>query len=112
MTEGGPAMRTNARCQMKLTYKGKLPSLNELINAGRTNKYVGAKVKRELTQDLAWIFKAQAGGMMITCFPEPARSYWMPCRWLGLYLTTRPDTCTYGPSGSRARIRVITPLSR
>ena len=55
-------MRTNARCQMKLTYKGKLPSLNELINAGRTNKYVGAKVKRELTQDLAWIFKAQAGG--------------------------------------------------
>lgn len=47
---------------MKLTYKGKLPSLNELIKAGRTNRYVGAKVKRELTQDLAWIFKAQAKG--------------------------------------------------
>ena len=47
---------------MKLTYKGKLPSLNELIKAGRTNKYVGAKVKKEITQDLAWIFKAQARG--------------------------------------------------
>ena len=47
---------------MRLTYKGKLPSLNELIKAGRTNKYVGAKVKKELTQDLAWIFKAQARG--------------------------------------------------
>ena len=47
---------------MRLTYKGKLPSLNELIKAGRTNRYVGAKVKRELTQDLAWIFKVQARG--------------------------------------------------
>lgn len=47
---------------MRLTYKGKLPSLNELIKAGRTNRYVGAKVKKELTQDLAWIFKAQARG--------------------------------------------------
>ena len=47
---------------MRLTYKGKLPSLNELIKAGRTNRYVGAKVKKELTQDLAWIFKSQARG--------------------------------------------------
>lgn len=47
---------------MRLTYKGKLPSLNELIKAGRTNRYVGAKVKKEFTQDLAWIFKAQARG--------------------------------------------------
>ena len=51
---------------MKLTYKGKLPSLNELIKAGRTNRYVGAKVKRDLTQNLAWIFKAQARGKKYT----------------------------------------------
>ena len=55
-------MRRDARWQMKLTYEGKLPSLNELIKAGRTNRYVGAKVKKELTQDLAWIFKAQSKG--------------------------------------------------
>ena len=96
-------MRMNARCQvMKLTYKGKIPSLNELIKAGRTNRYVGAKVKKELTQDLAWIFKARSlfpsiamkgtsGGMMITCFPEPARSYWMPCRWQESSKTTAQD---------------------
>lgn len=47
---------------MKLIYEGKLPSLNELIDKGRTNRYVGARVKKRLTNKLAWIFKAQAKG--------------------------------------------------
>ena len=31
---------------MKLIYEGKLPSLNELVDKSRTNRYEGARVKK------------------------------------------------------------------
>lgn len=34
--------------------KLKLPSLNEYINACRSNKYVGAKLKKDIENDIMW----------------------------------------------------------
>jgi len=44
---------------MKLTLKGRLPGLNEIINANRTNRFVGAKLKKEFSETIAWSCKAQ-----------------------------------------------------
>ncbi len=43
---------------MKLTIEGLLPSLNKYINAERTNKFIGAKIKREATELVAWQCKS------------------------------------------------------
>ena len=39
---------------MHFVIKRKLPSLNEVIDANRENKYVGAKLKRELQEEIGW----------------------------------------------------------
>lgn len=36
------------------TIKGKLPSLNQYINAERTNRYIAAKLKKEATLLIQW----------------------------------------------------------
>lgn len=41
----------------------KLPGLNEVINANRTNRYSGAKMKKEIQELIGWhIVKAQNDG--------------------------------------------------
>lgn len=37
---------------------GQLPGLNEIIDADRSNKYSGAKMKKKHTENIAWIIKA------------------------------------------------------
>ena len=44
---------------MRLTIKGKLPTLNEHDGANRANRYLGAKLKREATANVFWQIKAQ-----------------------------------------------------
>ena len=63
---------------MLLVYHGKLPSLNEVINQNRANKYAGAQIKSQLTQEMAWTFKPQAKALNEPCcvlitFYEPNR---------------------------------------
>lgn len=43
----------------KLIIKGRLPGLNEIINADRTNRHIGAKLKKEWTELVAWECKRQ-----------------------------------------------------
>lgn len=45
---------------MKQTFEvpGKLPSLNDYVNACRTNPYKGAKVKKDAKQRVMWAAKA------------------------------------------------------
>lgn len=40
----------------------KLPSLNDYIKSCRTNKYAGAKFKREVEQDIGWYIKVAKMG--------------------------------------------------
>lgn len=47
---------------MRLVYKYKLPSLNDIIRAGRGTWYKQAKIKKELTETLSWIFRVQSKG--------------------------------------------------
>jgi len=42
---------------MKLVIPGELTDLNTYINAERSNRYAGAKIKREMTDYVAWIAK-------------------------------------------------------
>lgn len=46
---------------MKKRYviKSKLPDLNTYINAERSNKYAGAKLKKTATDSIAWEIKSQ-----------------------------------------------------
>jgi Holliday junction resolvase RusA-like endonuclease len=43
----------------KLTIPGRLPGMNEINNDNRTHWAVGAKHKKELTEGVAWIIRAQ-----------------------------------------------------
>ena len=52
---------------MLLVYHGKLPSLNEVINQNRANKFAGAQIKSQLTQELAWTFKPQCEPITDPC---------------------------------------------
>lgn len=47
---------------IKLIWYGRLPGLNEIINASRTCWQVGAKMKQEDMSELALVFKSQAKG--------------------------------------------------
>ena len=42
-----------------LAIEGSLPGLNEMIKAERTNKYLGAKMKKDNTELVAWACKKQ-----------------------------------------------------
>src|SRR5438105_6191615 len=42
---------------MKIELKGKLPTLNEYIDAERRNKFIAAKIKRKTTELVAWSVK-------------------------------------------------------
>lgn len=44
--------------RQEFTIPLKLPSLNEVIGVNRGNKYVGAKMKRDIQADIGWIIKA------------------------------------------------------
>jgi len=43
---------------MKFIIKGKMPGMNKLVNTNRTNKYAGAKLKKDLTDKVYWTIKA------------------------------------------------------
>ena len=42
----------------KFTVYGRLPSLNNMISADRSNKHVGAKLKRESLEAVMWYIRA------------------------------------------------------
>ena len=42
-----------------LTIEGRLPGLNEYTGACRSNKYIGAKMKKETEELIGWYIKAQ-----------------------------------------------------
>lgn len=44
---------------MKLVIQGKLPTLNEMINASKRNKYTYEKIKNEAMHLVGWSAKAQ-----------------------------------------------------
>jgi len=43
---------------VKLTINGSLPTLNKYINAERSNRYIGAKLKKDATDLVAWQVKS------------------------------------------------------
>lgn len=51
---------------MKLIIKGRLPGLNELIAAERTNRYMAAKLKRDAEELVIWSAKASLRGKIPT----------------------------------------------
>lgn len=59
---------------MKLVVKGRLPGLNELISAERTNRYAAAKLKREAEALVLWSAKASLRGKINT--PVVMHYYW------------------------------------
>lgn len=44
---------------IELTYRGRLPSTNDLIQLNRTNRFAGASMKKTYTRELAETFRAQ-----------------------------------------------------
>ena len=44
---------------MNLIIKGKMPTANEYISAMNRNRFVGAKMKKEQTERVAWTCRAQ-----------------------------------------------------
>lgn len=44
---------------IELTYRGRLPSTNDLIQLNRTNRFAGASMKKTHTRELAETFRAQ-----------------------------------------------------
>lgn len=55
----------------------RLPSCNEYINACRKNKYVGAKMKRSVEEDMGWYLKR------LPKFKNPIEIHfeWIDKRW-------------------------------
>ena len=51
---------------MKLVIKGRLPGLNDLISAERTNRYRAAKLKRDAEELVLWSAKASLRGKIPT----------------------------------------------
>ena len=45
--------------KIKFTIPGRLPGLNEYINAERQNKYMAAKMKKQAEELIAWSLKAE-----------------------------------------------------
>lgn len=45
--------------KLELTIRCVIPSLNEYINMDRSNRFNGARMKRNATQDVMWEIKAQ-----------------------------------------------------
>ena len=45
--------------RIELTYRGRLPSTNDLIQLNRTNRFAGAAMKKTYTKELAETFRAQ-----------------------------------------------------
>lgn len=48
--------------EIKLTWKGRLPGLNDMIGAMNRNRYKGNELKQETQKDLRWAFLLQANG--------------------------------------------------
>ena len=48
---------------LTLVFNDKLPSMNEIINKDRANKYIGAKLKKEFSKIVGTVFKQQAKGI-------------------------------------------------
>ena len=44
---------------VRLTIEGRLPGLNEYTKACRSNKYAGAKMKKEAEELISWCIRAQ-----------------------------------------------------
>lgn len=48
---------------LTLVFDGKLPSMNEIINKDRANKYIGANLKKSFSKIVGTVFKQQAKGV-------------------------------------------------
>lgn len=58
---------------VRLVIKGRLPGLNEMISAERTNRYKAAKLKREAEELVIWSAKASLRGKI----PTPTRMHYL-----------------------------------
>jgi len=74
---------------MKLTIKGRLPGMNEIVGSNRTNKFIGAKLKKEWTSKIAWEIKAQK----VKTFKNPV---YIEFRWFEPNKRRDPDNFTSG----------------
>lgn len=48
---------------LTLVFDGKLPSMNEIIDKNRTNRYAGANLKKSCSKIVGTVFKQQAKGI-------------------------------------------------
>lgn len=62
--------------RLELVYYGRLPGMNEMINANRTNRYIGAKVKSGWSHELSAEFAAQAAGRKMTRHATAYLYFW------------------------------------
>lgn len=53
--------------KISLIIPGRLPGLNEYIEAERTKKYAGARMKKEAEQRIEWAAKSQLRGVRFKC---------------------------------------------
>ena len=49
-----------------LTIPGRLPCLNDVIEAGRSNRYQGAHLKKRVESEIIWLIRSQLPGIRIT----------------------------------------------
>lgn len=58
--------------------KYKLPSLNDVIEANRTNRYQGAKFKREIEEVICWSIRSALASKSLH---KPSRAVMVRFRW-------------------------------
>lgn len=62
----------------KIVIPGRLPGLNDYINALNTNRHAGAKLKRDYQTDVMWMIRQQMGARKIK-HPVFVRFRWVEC---------------------------------
>jgi hypothetical protein len=77
---------------VEITISGKLPHLNEYVNKERTNRFMGAKLKKDATELVAWQSKKYAG--KIEEYPVGVILNWSVKKNRGKYAD--PDNIGFG----------------
>lgn len=66
--------------ELILTFRGELPSLNKYINVDRTNRFEGARMKRNATDSVHWECKEQLSRNFNTIITEAYISILWICK--------------------------------
>lgn len=73
--------------EQSLFIPGRLPGMNEIINENRSNKFAGAKTKKELTNDI---------GMLAKTNLHQCRSVFIEFHWIEPNKKRDPDNIAAG----------------